>query len=65
MKEGLSGLNLGTTLFAYARGVRKSLFRCSNHEETEVMAIWLCDAEIVVRDLSFFMNFIFVCGDTR
>jgi len=34
-------------LFTYARGVRKSLFRCSTHEETEVMVVYSHNAEMV------------------
>jgi len=51
--------NLGTALFAYARGVWKYLFRCSTFEETEVMAVYSFDAETTVRDQSFFMDFVF------
>jgi len=52
-------------LFAYVREARKSLFRCSTHEETEVMAACSRDAETEVCDQSFFMDFVFVCGKVR
>jgi len=34
-------------------------------EETEVMAICSYDAETVIHDRSFFINFVFVCGEAR
>ena len=56
---------VATMLIAYARGVWKSLFLCSTHEETESMAVCLRDAETVICDRSFFMDFVFVCGEAR
>jgi len=35
---------------------------CSTHKEIEAMDICSRDTETVVRDQSFFMDFIFVCG---
>ena len=62
VKEGSNNKNLDISLFAYSKGVGKSLFCCSRPKDTEVMNICLHHVEVFVRNRFFFVNFAFVCS---
>jgi len=58
-------LNLSSILFAQERRTRKFLLDCSAPKESQAMAICSRDIKAVTRDQCFFMDFNFVCGDTK
>jgi len=57
--------NNNNNWFAYSRGGRKSLFRCSRPKNTPVMDVCLRSVETIFRDQFFLIDFAFVCSEER
>ena len=62
---GITITKLDIIWFAYSRGVRNSLFRCSRHKDTPVTGVCLRHVETILRDRFFLINFAFVCMQWR
>jgi len=65
MKKGSSCKILYVILFAYSRGIRKSLFHCSRLKDTRVMTLCLRHVETIVRNRSFFTDFVSVRSEEK
>ena len=65
MKKGSNGKILCIILFAYLREIRKSLFHCSRLKDTRIMTLCLRHVETIVRNQSFFADFVSVRSEEK